>query len=157
MCGDIEEEDRLEGDLYQRFLVHSRAMLGRPAARGDDMSPPGRPKGEYRSATHEGTLMNAYLDQLFADLLRRCVDDAEAVAAPNAYRQVAMQSVVLARLAGFLAGHAALNEDPLRKVMEAVMLGYGEAEAPLHGHAHDHGHEHGHEHEHERRADVTRA
>ena len=134
MCGDLEEEDRLEGDLYQRFLVHSRAMLERPPAGGD---------------------LNRYLDGLFNSLLQRCVDDAEQVASPNAYRQLAMQSLVLARLAGFLAGHVALNEDPLRKLLEATMLGYQEAEKPPardhhggHGHGHDH-HGHGHDlHEH---------
>ena len=63
-----------------------------------------------------------------------------------------MQSLVLARLAGFLAGHVALNEDPMRKVLEAVMLGYGEAEKPPqrdhHGHDHDHDHDHDHHHDH---------
>ena len=131
MCGDLEEEDRLEGDLYQRFLVHSQAMLER-ASTGDDMS--------------------RYLDDLFKTVLKRCVNDAEKAASPNAYRQVAMQSLVMARLAGFLAGQVALNEDPMRKVLEAVMLGYQEAEAPPerdhHGHDHIHGdhshHHHGH-------------
>jgi hypothetical protein len=132
MCGDLEEEDRFEGDLYQRFLVHSQAMLAKAPAGGD--------------------ALNHYLDALFSDLLKRCVVDAEQVASPNAYRQVAMQSLVLARLAGFLAGHVALNEDPLRKLMEAVMLGYAEAESPPahdhdHGHGeHAHGHGHGHSH-----------
>ena len=126
MCGDLEEEDRFEGDLYQRFLVHSQAMLAKAPAGGDEL--------------------NRYLDKLFNDLLKRCVVDAEKVASPNAYRQVAMQSLVLARLAGFLAGHVALNEDPMRKLMEAMMLGYAEAESPpVHDH---HGHEHGHEHAH---------
>ena len=37
--------------------------------------------------------------------------------------------MVFARLAGFLAAHMALAEDPLRRVMEAMMLGYSEAEA----------------------------
>ena len=132
MCGDLEEEDPFEGDLYQRFLVHSQALLARAPASGD---------------------MNAYLDGLFADLLKRCVHDAEAVASPNAYQQVAMQSLVLARLAGFLAGHVALTEDPLRKLMEAVMLGYGEAESVpargQHGHDHDHDHDHDHGHNHD--------
>ena len=137
MCGDLEPEDRFEADLYQRFLVQSQALLDKVPA-GDEMS--------------------RYLDTLFAAVLKRCVQDAEQVADPNGYRQVAMQSLVLARLAGFLAGHVALNEDPMRKVMEALMLGYGEAEAPTardhhgpnpdhdhHGHDHDH-HHHGHGH-----------
>ena len=136
MCGDLDEEDKLEGDLYQRFLAHSRAMLEQPLAGGD---------------------MNRYLDGLFQSLLKRCVDDAEQVASPNGYKQLAMQSLVLARLAGFLAGHVALNEDPMRKVMEALMLGYQEAETPPerdhhgheHGDEHGHGHAHGHDHPHD--------
>ena len=132
MCGDLEEEDRFEGDLYQRFLVQSQAMLGKAPAGGSDL--------------------NRYLDTLFNDLLKRCVTDAEQVASPNAYRQMAMQSLVLARLAGFLAGHVALNEDPMRKVMEALMHGYQEAESPPerdhHGHDHEHHHGDGHEHTH---------
>ncbi len=135
MCGDLEEENQLEGDLYQRFLAHGRAMIEQPSAGGD---------------------MNRYLDGLFKDLLQRCVHDAEQTASPNGYGTLAMQSLVLARLAGFLAGHVALNEDPMRKVLEAVMLGYQEAESPPerdhhgpggHDHDHDHGHD-GHHHHH---------
>jgi hypothetical protein len=61
-----------------------------------------------------------------------------------------MQPLVFARLAGFLAAHASLQEDPLRKVVEALMLGYAEAERiqPYHGHDHDHDHDHDHSHGH---------
>lgn len=134
MCGDLEEEDRFEGDLYRRFLGQARAMLERPRSGGD---------------------LERYLDELFDAVLRRCVTDAEKAANPNGYRQMAMQSLVLARLAGFLAGHVALNEDPMRKALEALMLGYQEAEHPPqrdhhgHDHDHDHDHEHGHDHGHE--------
>lgn len=130
MCGEIEEESRYEDDLYQRFLVHSRgAVTGLPKGSGD---------------------LNGYLDGLFSGMLERCVQDTQATDPSDAYRRMAMQSLVLARLAGFLAGHVALNEDPLRKVMEAMMLGYAEADAPpdAHDHGHDHGpgHDHGHQH-----------
>ena len=131
MCGDLEEEDRFESDLFQRFRAHSVALLERPASGGD---------------------LNRYLDGLFSDLLKRCADDADQVAPGQAYSQLAMQSLVLARLAGFLAGHVALNEDPMRKVLEAVMMGYTEAESPPerdhHGHDHDHHHDLDHPHEH---------
>lgn len=131
MCGDLEPEDRLETDLYQRFVVHSHAALRSPASADE---------------------LNAYLDGLFKRVLRQCLDDAEQASAGSAYRVMAMQSLVLARLAGFLAGHVALNEDPLRKLLEATMLGYQEAdakhvEASAGGHAHGHDH-HGHEHGH---------
>ena len=132
MCGDLEPEDRIESDLYQRFLVHSQAMLEQPSADGE---------------------MNRYLDGLFKDVLRRCLADSDKTADPNGYATMAMQSLVLARLAGFLAGQVALNEDPMRKVIEAVMLGYGEAESPPerdhHGHDHDQDHDHDHEHGHD--------
>jgi hypothetical protein len=139
MCGDLEEEDRLEGNLYQRFLVHSRAMQEQ------------RPS----SSQSPGSDLNRYLDGLFQDVLKRC---------PNGYKHLAMQSLVLARLAGFLAGHVALNEDPMRKLMEAMMHGYQEAENPPerdhhgpgdhhhhdgHGHGHDHPQAHAHDHQHD--------
>jgi hypothetical protein len=41
---------------------------------------------------------------------------------------------VLARLAGFLAGHLDLREDPLRSSIEALMSGY---DAENSGHTHD--------------------
>lgn len=133
MCGEIEEESRFQADLYQRFAVHARRLLARsPATPGS---------------------MNGYLDTLFADVLRRCVQDADDGAGVDDYGRMSMQSLVLARLAGFLAGHVALGEDPLRKLIEAMMLGYSEAESPLrtdgHGHGHSHSHDHGHVHPHE--------
>ena len=136
MCGDLDPEDQRESHLYQRFVSRSRALIG---------PTPADPAAEED--------LNAYLDSLFSRVLQRCVQDDEHAEAGSAYRQMAMQSLVLARLAGFLAGHVSLGEDPMRKVLEAVMLGYQEAEAkPLddhhHDHDHDHDHDHGHGHEH---------
>ena len=127
MCGDLEPEDRLESNLHQRFVVNSHAALKAPSSSGE---------------------MNACLDALYKSVLRQCLDEAEQATAGNAYRVMAMQSLVLARLAGFLAGHVGLNEDPLRKLLEATMLGYQEADA-AHANAHaqaDGDHAHGHEH-----------
>lgn len=128
MCGDVDEVDGLEDDLVQRFVAHAHAMLARrPGSSGE---------------------LNLYLDRLFAELLQRCMADVEAAATSDPYCRLAMQALVLERLAGFLAGHVALREDPLRKLMEAVLMGYGEAEAPA-AHEHDHDHPHAHEHPHE--------
>jgi hypothetical protein len=68
----------------------------------------------------------------------------------SGYQRVAMEPLVFARLAGFIAAHAPLGEDPLRRVIEALMLGYseGEIEAPDHDHGHDPFHDHGHGHSH---------
>jgi len=45
-----------------------------------------------------------------------------------------------------MACHLALDRDPLRKVIEALMQGYAEATQADHGHDHSHDHEHGHHH-----------
>jgi hypothetical protein len=68
------------------------------------------------------------MEKLFTDALSRAVKDCEQASADNRYERMIAQPVVFARLAGFLAAHMSLGEDPLRRVMEALMLGYSEAE-----------------------------
>jgi hypothetical protein len=136
MCGDLDEdESRLEDQLYARFRLHARELLRGPGAEG---SPP-PPKD-----------LNAYMDRLFADALSRCARDGDE-AETGAYELLRAQPLVFARLAGFLAAHVSLQEDPLRKVMEALLHGYAEAEhiePDHHGHDHGHGRHHGHDHHH---------
>jgi len=133
MCGDVDEDaGELEDALYSRFLAHVRALLEQ---RGPSAATPS--EDPY-----------AYMDKLFADALGRCARDGEAAGEGANYQRLSVQPLVFARLAGFLAGHLALDQDPLRKVIEALMRGYAEAgpaEAD-HGHDHDHAHEHGHHH-----------
>ena len=113
MCGDMDDdESELEERLYARFRAHAMVLLN-----------------EQGSAPKEPTDLNQYLDKLFADGLSRTVRDGEQADPAQRYERLAMQPLVFARLAGFLAGHLALSEDPLRKVIEAMMMGYGEAEA----------------------------
>ena len=114
MCGDLEEEEgdgRLEAMLYSRFIAHARALLGNPP-------PAGLPADNAR-----------YMEKLFSDALGRAVKDCEQTPADLRYERLIAQPVVFARLAGFLAAHMSLGEDPLRRVIEAMMLGYSEAEA----------------------------
>lgn len=133
MCGDLDEdESRLEDQLYARFRLHARELL--------------RGHKPQESAPSTGDL-NAYMDRLFGDALSRCVRDCDGDG--GGYDLLRTQPLVFARLAGFLAAHMSLQEDPLRKVMEALMHGYAEAEhiEPDH-HGHDHEHDHGHGHHH---------
>lgn len=152
MCGDLEEEGgAFESELLARFLVHARMLLRqrRPETQGS-----GEPD------------LGAYMDRLFMDALARCIRDTGGAQGPEgaqdaqgtddrSYELLSVQPVVFARLAGFLAAHVSLQEDPLRKVMEALMHGYAEAETMRphdhdhdHHHGHDHGHGHGHDHHH---------
>ena len=124
MCGDMDDDEgQLEERLYARFRAHAQMLLSEPAPQ-------------------EPADLNEYLDKLFLDSLGRSVRDGEQAEATRRYERLGMQPLVFARLAGFLAGHLTLSEDPLRKVIEAMMMGYGEAEALDHARGHDHDHHH---------------
>jgi len=124
MCGDMDDDEReLEERLYVRFRAHAQELLAQPAPQ-------------------EPADLSEYLDKLFFDSLSRSVRDGDQTEAARRYERLGMQPLVFARLAGFLAGHLALSEDPLRKVIEAMMMGYGEAEALDQAQDHDH-HHHG--------------
>jgi hypothetical protein len=128
MCGDMDDdESEIEERLYARFRAHAQELLADPAPQ-------------------EPADLNQYLDKLFSDALSRSVRDGEQAEPAQRYERLAMQPLVFARLAGFLAGHLALSEDPLRKVIEAMMMGYGEAEALDQAQSHDHDHDHDHHH-----------
>lgn len=113
MCGDLEEEEgdgQLEEALYARFAAHCRALLATAPSPGE------LPADNTR-----------YMERLFNDALSRSFKDCEQLSGSH-YERMIVQPVVFARLAGFLAAHMSLGEDPLRRVMEAMMLGYSEAE-----------------------------
>lgn len=131
MCGDIEEEDRRETALFDRFVGAARGIAARRTR-------PESPEGAFAS----------YLDRLYAETLARCVHDGEHADESTRYRMMAMQAVVLARAAGFIAAHVARGEDPMRRAIDALLTGYGEGETaePDHGHDHDHDHANGHHH-----------
>jgi hypothetical protein len=137
MCGDVDEDgpSQLEDQLYLRFLSHARSLLAKHG----------------RAAPAQADDLFGYMDKLFADALSRTARDGEEAEEDKRYPRLAAQPLVFARLAGFLAAHLSLQEDPLRKVIEAMMMGYAEAEQiePDHGHDHDHDHEHGHSHGHD--------
>jgi hypothetical protein len=141
MCGDLEEDgpSDVEERLHARFLNHTRNLLAQYAK-----APKPKDEGD----------LNAYMDKLFTDALSRAARDTDSAADGQHYARLASQPLVFARLAGFLASHMALQEDPLRKVIEAMMLGYAEGEEMTvadheHGHSHDHDPSHDHDHDHD--------
>ena len=139
MCGDLEEDgpSGVEERLHGRFMAHAHNLLAQYAK-----AP--KPKDDDD--------LNAYMNKLFTDALSRAARDTDLVEGQQ-YMRLASQPLVFARLAGFLASHMAIQEDPLRKVIEAMMLGYAEGEEMTaadheHGHSHDHDHDHDHGHPH---------
>jgi hypothetical protein len=135
MCGELEEEAGAADEVYGRFVAHANSFLA--SMKRDRRKP---------------DPVHAHLDRLFRELLSAAADENRAPDEMSGYQRLAMEPLVFARLAGFIAAHVPLNEDPLRRVMEALMLGYSEGEIALpesdHDHDHDpfHGHGHGHSH-----------
>src|SRR4051812_1575275 len=105
MCGDLEEEgpSDVEERLHSRFLNHARNLLAQYAKAPQPKDP---------------NELNAYMDKLFTDALSRAARDSDSLEGQH-YARLASQPLVFARLAGFLAAHMSLQEDPLRKVIEA--------------------------------------
>jgi hypothetical protein len=132
MCGELEEEENPEEVIYTRFAAHVQTFMAGLKA---------RPSGDP---------LHYHLDRLFRELLRNASDPAKAPSDVDPYERLAMEPLVFARLAGFMAAHLPLSEDPLKRVIEALMTGYaeGEIELPSHDHDHDHDHDHGHDHGH---------
>ena len=135
MCGELEEEAGGEDEVYSRFAAHAHSFLA-----------------SMKKERKKPDPVHAHLDRLFRELLSAAADENRAPEEMSGYQRLAMEPLVLARLAGFIAAHVPLHEDPLRRVMEALMLGYSEGEiaVPDHDHGHDpfHGHDHGHGHSH---------
>jgi hypothetical protein len=143
MCGDLEEDDTEAERLYAGFLqaahtaIHE-AIDHRGGSRSGLVSGAGPNEGHSEGEVSD-TALHRYMDGLFGDILNACIKDARPVGEASQYRVLASQAVVLARLAGFLAGQLDLRSDPLRTSIEALMAGYsgGHDEHNDHG---DHSH-----------------
>ena len=124
MCGELDDDDvgSLEDRLFDAFLVHARLLTA-----------------EAERSQRDSSSIAAYADRLMSDALNRARRDAEAAEGARRNAIFGVQPLVFARLAGFLASHMPLNEDPMRKMMEAMMHGYAEAERLGASGGHDHG------------------
>jgi hypothetical protein len=127
MCGELDEEQderQFEEKLYARFLLNARELL--------------KDAGQLPQETPADPAL--YMEKLFCDVLARAARDSEQAGEGKRYDRLALQPVVFARLAGLLAGHLSLGEDPLRKLIEAMMSGYAESEAMDRARQHDYQH-----------------
>jgi hypothetical protein len=146
MCGDLEEDDTEAGRLYAGFLQAAHTAIHesidhRGGSRSGLVGAAGHDEG-HNEGKREGevsdTALHRYMDGLFGDILNACIKDARPVGEASQYRVLASQAVVLARLAGFLAGQLDLRSDPLRTSIEALMAGYA-GEHDGHGEHGEHG------------------
>jgi hypothetical protein len=135
MCGDLDDDTRLDDELFARLV----ALAGRYG-----VAPPERRPPSADLAGEDGR--HAYMSRLFSEVLTRSVSDVAACPEGRRADAIADQAIVLARLAGFLAGQLPPDSDLFRATVEAMMDGYGEpgrrrAEARDH-HRHHRHHEH---------------
>jgi hypothetical protein len=116
MCGDFEDHEKLDDELFERFLEVAGRYGVSPA---DD--------GHAGMRLDEESARKAYMEGLFRAGLTRSVNDA--VNLPHGERMDALagQALVFARLAGFLAGQFPPQADLFRMVSGALLDGYGES------------------------------
>ncbi|HEX2256802.1 MAG TPA: hypothetical protein VHG92_08915 [Afifellaceae bacterium] len=142
MCGDIDDEARFDDELLARLLALAGRRYGVDGL-------PGQPARDIASDKDR----HAFMDESFREALAAALGRVEAVPDGQRAEAIASQAIVLARLAGWLAGSLPPGADMMRTMMEAMLDGCGEparafAEAAEHHHHHEHGHGHGHGHSH---------
>jgi hypothetical protein len=130
MCGDLDDDGRLDDELYA-WLVATARRQG--AARGESAEP--HQRGE------PGT--PGQMAALFRDALARAVAGIGGAEPGHRAEAIRDEAIVLARLAGLLAGHLPPETDAFRTLVDALMDGSREAERTDHTR-----HHHGHDHEH---------
>jgi hypothetical protein len=138
MCGDFDEQERIDEELFDRFVEQIRNYgVSPPAGSGDAAL-------QLESESERA----AYMETLFRAGLTRCVNDAARLPHGERMDALAGQAIVFARLAGVLAGQFPPDADLFRMITGAMLDGHNErGQFPdEHGHDHNHGHHHAHSH-----------
>lgn len=117
MCGEIDEQERIDEELFERFL----------ALAGQHGVAPETPGKDAPGDLSEETARSAYMNGLFSAGLRRAVTDAASLPEGERMDAVAGQAIVFARLAGFLAGQFPPDADLFRTAVNAMLEGHAEA------------------------------
>lgn len=133
MCGDLEEQDTESERLYGAFLEAANAALHEAIDHRGGSRRRLVERGREPADRLSDESLHGYMDGLFGDILNACIKDGRLAGGADRYRVLASQSIVLARLAGFLASRLDLREDPLASSIEALMAGYA-PRAAVHSH-----------------------
>ncbi len=116
MCGDLNEQEQIDDELFERFIELTQSFGVFPETNANG----GPSQLESEGARRE------YMEALFKAGLTRCLNDAAGL--PNGERMdaVAGQAIVFARLAGFLSAQFPPEADLFRTVTGAVFDGHSE-------------------------------
>jgi hypothetical protein len=116
MCGDDDDLNQVDEDLYNRFLNKANKLGVSPEVRDGittlDLNDPGT--------------RSKYMEDLFKAGLTRAVNDADGQKSGDRMDIVAGQAIVFARLAGLLAGQFPPESDLFHTVVSALMDGHKE-------------------------------
>jgi len=116
MCGEIDEQSRIDEELFDRFLELA-------ASHGVE---PGSPGSDAPTQLAEQSVRAAYMDRLFKAGLTRVVNDASNLPLGERMDVLAGQSIVYARLAGVLAGQFPAEADLFRTVIGTLVESHKE-------------------------------
>jgi len=116
MCGEIDEQEQIDEELFERFLNQLRKYDITPVTSAH-IAPP---------HLHEEGARHTFMNSLFKAALTRTVSDA--INLPNGERMdiLAGQAIVFARIAGFLAAQFPPENDLFRTTIAALMEGHKE-------------------------------
>lgn len=134
MCGDFDEHERIDEELFERFVEQLQNYGVRPVAGNSGAAP------QLDSETERA----AYMETLFLAGLTRCVNDAANLPYGERMDALAGQAIVFARLAGVLAGQFPPEADLFRMITGAMLDGHEERAQFPDGHDRDHHHSHSH-------------
>ena len=119
MCGDFDDQERIDDELFERFLELTQQFGVSPSPGANDA-----PRELETEVDRK-----AYMEILFKAGLTRCVDDAASLPHGERMDAVAGQAIAFARLAGFLAALFPPDADVFRMVTGAVVDGHREPAA----------------------------
>lgn len=119
MCGDFDEQERIDDELFERFIEQTKCYGVLPGS-GNNGAPRNLDTESVRAE---------YMDQLFKAGLTRCVNDAAGLPRGERMDAIAGQAIVFARLAGFLTAQFPPEADLFRTVTGAVVDGHSEPAA----------------------------
>lgn len=117
MCGDDDDLNQVDEDLYNRFLDKANRLGVSPTNHEADAA----------LDLNDQHIRSRYMDDLFTAGLKRALNDADSQKSGDRMDMVAGQAIVFARLAGLLAGQLPPESDLFHAVMSALMEGHKEA------------------------------
>jgi hypothetical protein len=121
MCGDFDDQERVDEELFERFVEMAKRF---------GVSP-GKPGDEAPVRLAEENVRADYMNKLFKAGLTRSLNDAANLPRGEHMDALAGQAIVFARLAGFLAGQFPPETDLFRTISSAMLDAHSEPAALL--------------------------